>query len=198
VTTPRGLDLPSGRALTEVVREVIRRWHEVDPPLDWEAVQRTLPAGLGTLAGHAAHVGLINCFQWHLEDECRAHYEDPPILARLKRAIDASNRRRVSAIDEIDRRIASGLEAMRGNPACANLSVVTPGALIDQLSILELKRYHADARRHADPESEAELVPLLTEQIDDFCLAIDDLVRELIAGERRLKFYRTVKLYGRT
>jgi len=196
VTEPRVRDLPSGRAMSELLRAVVSGWHELDPPLDWDAVERMHPADDRLLAALIARVGLINCFQWHLEDECRAHYEHPPVLARLKHAIDASNRRRVSAIDEIDRRIADGLEP-RG-PASARLAVVTPGALIDQLSILELKRYHADVRRRADPAADAGVVSLLGEQIDDFCAAIDDLARELAAGERRLKFYRTVKLYGST
>lgn len=109
MTKPSVLDMPSGDAMTELLRTVIRRWHEIEPPLEWTAVERACPAGDGSLGACIAHVGLINCFQWHLEDECRAHYERPSVLAQLKHAIDASNRRRVLAIDEIDRRIADAL-----------------------------------------------------------------------------------------
>jgi hypothetical protein len=182
--------------MADLLRDIVRWWHERDAPLDWDAVERAWPPGDDRgFAAHVARVGLINCFQWHLEDECRAQYEVPLALARLKHAIDASNRRRVSAIDEIDRRVAGRLAG--GGRGSARPAVVTPGALIDQLSILELKRYHADARRRTDPAA-ADAVGPLTEQIDDYCAAIDELVRELVAGERRLKFYRTVKLYGAT
>jgi len=190
-------DLPSGPAMAELLRAVVRRWHEVEPGLDWEVAVAAFPADGASIPGQIAHLALINCFQWHLEDDCRAHYECPPVLARLKHAIDASNHRRISTIDDIDRLVAAGLARVRPDPVHARPAVVTPANLIDRLSILELKRYHAlEPRRGQTAASVQETIALLGEQIDDLCLAIDDLASDLVAGERRLKFYRTVKLYG--
>ena len=181
----QSLSLPLARDLAGACAELVADWHRREPPLDWEVVQPSFPCGRGWL-GDVAALALINCFQWHLEDECRARYDDPVRLAALKREIDGSNARRVARVDAIDERLVRELDSeARGSEPVA---LVTPGNLLDRISILELKRYHAD------PGGDAAAV--VREQLADACDGFDRLVADLRSARQRLKLYRTIKLYG--
>jgi hypothetical protein len=188
--------IPSGSQADAIFRDLISRWHQTQPELQWPVVLRHFPSDLATLSGQIEQLGLINCYQWHLEDECRGHYASQSVLAELKHAIDESNHRRVRAIDLIDEAYARQLQARSRANGLAHPALITPGALMDRLSILELKRYHAehaDARTlpHADRTA-----ALLREQIADLCQGVDAFVQDLLAGRVRLKLYPSVKLYG--
>lgn len=182
---------PSGNALSRLYFDLVNRWHTLSPPLVWAAAVEQLPPSRGGLEAQIEHLGLVNCFQWHLEDACRDHYDDEPLLGRLKYQIDRSNRRRVLAIDAIDETVVARLGQAKPAAPVSRLALVTPGALLDRLVILALKRYHAPERADA-----AGVLPLLEEQIADLCQGIDQTMEALFLGQLRLKFYRTVKLYG--
>jgi hypothetical protein len=186
-----GLGIPSAEAAASLVRVVNDRWHQLRPPLDWDASVTALGDGGNSVDALIADLGLVNCFQWHLEDACRSVYQEPEKLAPIKHEIDRSNGRRVRLIDAIDQRIAAQLEAFRGDtgPPKARIALALPGHLLDRLSILELKRYHARS-------SSNDLVGLLDEQVDDLCQGIDELIGDLLAGTTRIKLYPTVKLYS--
>ena len=179
--------LPRARELTAACRRTIVEWHEREAPLDWEVAAPALArAGDGWPAA-VANLCLVNCFQWHLEDECRTSAAEPARLAHLKREIDASNGRRVRAVDAIDARLARELGDGGRADASAPVALVTPGNLLDRITILELKRHHA-----RDPEVAA----IVEEQLEDSCLGLDRLVADLAARRQRMKLYPTVKLYG--
>jgi hypothetical protein len=174
-----------------IFREVIAHWHELNPALDWDAASGLLDGHRPGASGQIALLGLVNCFQWHLEDACRASYQDPERLASIKFEIDRSNARRIRAIDDIDRRIAGELAGRPGSRGTRR-ALTTPGQVMDRLSIQELKRFHAGRRRPAA----ADLLEVLGQQLDDLCLGLDELVEDLAASRLRLVFFPSVKLYG--
>lgn len=176
--------IPTAGDLAAVCRELIDAWHREEPPLDWPAVCAAFAGGDGGWPDAVARLCLINCFQWHLEDASRAAYSDALRLAELKREIDASNGRRVRWIDELDERLLEELGVTGDGPA--PVAAVTPGNLLDRITILELKRCHA----------ERDLRAMLDEQVGDACDALDRLVADLACARQRVKRYRTVKLYG--
>lgn len=175
--------LPSARALRSACADVIARWHLREPPLEWGIAKESISIEGDGLLADGAGLCLINCFQWHLEDECRAHYGDQARIGALKQAIDASNARRVRCIDELDARIVRHIAAPGENGAVA---LTTPGNLLDRISILELKRHHAGGATAA----------MLAEQLEDAQRGLDALFADLAAGRQRVKLYGTTKIYA--
>src|SRR5436189_929322 len=94
--------LPKAHELASVCEALVAAWHRRVPALEWPLVAAAFGPATSDWAGLVATLSLVNCFQWHLEDECRASYADSARLAALKREIDESNRRRVACIDAID------------------------------------------------------------------------------------------------
>ena len=181
------VSIPPARELAAACAARICDWHDRSLPLDWEAVTAAFPSAEPGWITAVVDLCLINCFQWHLEDECRAHYADHLQLAALKRDIDESNRRRVASVDAIDERLVGELAGERAG-STEPVALITPGNLLDLISILELKRYHAPVG--------SEVVRILEEQLDDACDGFDALIDDLVHGRQRVKLYRTVKLYG--
>lgn len=186
--------VPAAHDAAAQFRAVIDRWHDRRPALDWTTTVDQLGTDGPGIEGRIAHLGLINCFQWHLEDECRAVYDQYDRMARIKVEIDRSNARRVHVVDDLDRLIVARLAAPGTGPARAGTRLVLtpPGHLLDRLSILELKRYHAGQR----PAGDGRLVAVLSEQISDLAQGIDEVIVDVAAGVARLKLYPTVKMYA--
>jgi hypothetical protein len=178
--------IPTAAELAGVCTEVVREWHRREPPLEWSVVSASFFGAEDGWMDAMARLCVINCFQWHLEDECRAHYADSDRLAALKREIDASNGRRVRCIDELDERLIDELGQPDGEPE--QVALITPGNLLDRISILTLKREHATHR--------LAVVAGLAEQLDDACRGLDELVSDVACARQRIKRYPTVKLYG--
>jgi hypothetical protein len=139
---------------------------------------------------------------WHIEDEARAPGASDAEIADVKRRIDRTNQLRNDLVEELDRAMQSWLEE-RGlpNPA-APLQSESPGLMIDRLSILALKIFHTreEIERADAPEGHAERnrerLGLLTEQRDDLARCLDRLWAEVLAGRRRFKVYRQLKMYN--
>jgi len=87
------------------------------------------------------------------------------------------------------------------NPA-ANLNSESPGLMIDRLSILALKLFHTreEMERKDAPEGHKERneerLAILVEQRDDLAGCLSCLWNEVIAGTRRFKLYRQLKMYN--
>jgi hypothetical protein len=191
------LKTPSGKDISLLFKELIKGWHQNEPALEWDLTLDRFPQDLASFEGKAVRLGLINCFQWHLEDECRSNYDSFEMMAHLKHAIDQSNHRRVKMIDEIDDQVSQSLFGLHLDTPQTRLALVSPGNVIDRLSILELKLFHVLARAAGNGSMEEyQLAKLLEEQIQDVCTGFDELMDDLMAGRLRLKFYRIVKLYG--
>jgi hypothetical protein len=139
---------------------------------------------------------------WHIEDEARSPGATDAQLADVKRRIDAANQRRNDLVEELDRTLIAWLE-QRGlhNPA-ASLNSESPGLMIDRLSILALKIFHTreEAERSGAPAGHAQRnldrLAVLEEQRADLAACLDDLWRETLAGTRRFKLYRQLKMYN--
>ena len=95
---------------------------------------------------------------------------------------------------------------MARTPSLANpdsaLNSESPGLIIDRLSILALKIYHTreEAERHdASPghaERNSDRLRILVEQRADLGHCLDSLWRDTLAGRRRFKLYRQMKMYN--
>ncbi|MGA3082982.1 MAG: DUF4254 domain-containing protein [Terracidiphilus sp.] len=185
------------------------RWHEM--PVDSAEGTLALPGTIADASERPAEtdwLGLVNRqhranFElWHIEDEARAPGATDAELAGVKRRVDWTNQRRNDLVEELDRALLAWLEA-RGlpNPAAA-LHSESPGLIVDRLSILALKIYHTreEAERADAPAGHAqrnfERLAILEEQRADLAACLEALWRETLAGTRRFKLYRQLKMYN--
>ncbi len=177
--------------ITRMQDETTIALHEARVELDVEAGTDGLMA-LAT-AQHQANFDL-----WHEEDKARVPETPDAEIVRVKRAIDRLNQRRNDLVERMDLRLMEGL---RQSPE-APLHSETPGLMIDRLSILALKIYHTHEetqRESATAEHRLrnrERLALLTEQREDLAECLDALWAEVLAGTRRFKLYRQMKMYN--
>jgi hypothetical protein len=178
----------------------IALWHR-DP-------RATSDALLSLAAPHRSFLELVlsqhrtNFDLWHTEDRARAPRASDYDIAEVKRAIDRINQRRNDLSERCDAHLLETL-APTGlpNPA-AELHSESPGLIIDRLSILALKLYHTreEIERPKVPESHRERnrerLEFLTEQREDLVRCLDQLWSEVVAGTRRFKLYRQLKMYN--
>jgi hypothetical protein len=159
-----------------------------EPDADWlELVRRH----------HCANFEL-----WHIEDEARAPGATDPELAAVKRRVDQTNQRRNDLVEGLDRALLAWLEPQGLPNPDAALNSESPGLMIDRLSILALKICHtreeagrADAPAGHTARNLARLA-ILEEQRADLAACLDALWRETLAGTRRFKLYRQLKMYN--
>lgn len=139
---------------------------------------------------------------WHIEDEARTPGATDSALADLKRRIDVVNQARNDLMEEADHEVLARLaDRNLPNPA-APLHSESPGLMIDRLSILALKIYHTsqEAKRADAPtghiERNRERLAILEEQRNDLAGCLDALWNQTLAGTRRFKVYRQLKMYN--
>jgi hypothetical protein len=169
-------------------------WHDAVPI---EPVERFTPKGM------TQWVHYQNYILWHEEDEVRRKDLPDAEIVRCKRAIDRNNQVRSESIEQIDIWIDSVLKTAGINPAGdAEINSESPGSIIDRLSILSLKIFHMEEEtRRKDvgdehiKESSARL-SILREQRSDLAKALDVLFLDLMAGKKRHKVYRQMKMYN--
>ncbi|HEY2018144.1 MAG TPA: DUF4254 domain-containing protein [Bryobacteraceae bacterium] len=168
------------------------------------------------LAQHRANFDL-----WHVEDRARTPGATDHDIAEVKRAIDRINQRRNDLAEQCDSLLLEQATAILhpkggsdstaqpgvsgGPPLVAGvipLHSESPGLMIDRLSILALKLYHTReeiARPNAPAghtERNRERMSLLEEQRSDLVACLDQLWSEVVAGTRRFKIYRQLKMYN--
>ncbi len=145
---------------------------------------------------------LANFELWHEEDKARAPGASDHDIADVKHSIDRINQRRNDLAEACDGMLMHWLEARSLPAASAELHSETPGLIIDRLSILSLKLFHtheemirADAPPgHADRNRER--FEILSSQQADLVGSLDRLWQQVLAGERRIKLYRQLKMYN--
>jgi hypothetical protein len=139
---------------------------------------------------------------WHIEDEARAPGASDAELAAVKRRVDATNQRRNDLAEQLDRALLGWLEAQGLPNPEAPLNSESPGLIVDRLSILSLKIYHTreEAERQDAPAGHAERnrerLAILEEQRSDLAGCLEALWRQTLAGTRRFKLYRQLKMYN--
>jgi hypothetical protein len=171
--------------------EMTAALHEAEGELAIEATADGLMAI--AMAQHRANFEL-----WHEEDKARVPGVADAEIARVKRAIDGLNQRRNDLMEKIDLWLMDRLD----QNVEASLHSETPGLMIDRLSILALKIYHTREETHRASATEAhrdrnmKRLALLQEQRGDLAMCLDALWAEVLAGSRRFKLYRQLKMYN--
>lgn len=183
----------SARAIAALQDRATEQWHAQPAllPNTESDFMRTV------LTQHRANFDL-----WHTEDRARAPLATDADIAEVKRNIDGYNQLRNDLAERCDALLLESLDA-RGlpNPEAA-LNSESPGLMIDRLSILALKIYHTreEIGRAAAPagheQRNRERLALLTEQREDLVACLDRLWEEVLAGTRRFKIYRQLKMYN--
>lgn len=192
----------SARAIAALHDRSTAQWHQSPEPAEPRDTGSTEQDFLKTVrAQHRANFDL-----WHTEDRARAPRATPEEIVEVKRAIDYFNQRRNDLAEQCDAILLErATEALRpqGGPApTAPLNSESPGLMIDRLSILALKIYHTQEEidRPEAPaghrERNRERLALLTEQREDLVLCLDHLWEQVLAGKRRFKIYRQLKMYN--
>lgn len=165
-------------------------WHRAatpppTPASDFEAL---------VISQHRANFDL-----WHQEDAARDPQADDAGIARTKRAIDVLNQRRNDLAEQLD----AQLQQIAGSQASeAPLHSESPGLIIDRLSILALKLFHTAEQIQRPEVDEAHRarnhlrLATLQAQRADLVDCLDLLWREVLAGTRRFKLYRQLKMYN--
>jgi hypothetical protein len=197
----------SGDAVVHLHDELTRAWHET------ENVERALalhsgdgrgalPASEREWLARVAQQHRANFDLWHIEDEARTPGATDAALAEVKRRIDRTNQLRNDLAEDLDRTLLEWL-APQGLPRPeAALNSESPGLIIDRLSIQALKIYHTreEAERGDAPEGHGERnrdrLAVLEEQRADLARCLDALWQGTLAGTRRFKLYRQLKMYN--
>lgn len=176
--------------ITTLQDQATARWHDPDAvePEDASAFNRLV------LAQHRANFDL-----WHREDLARDPHATDHTIAEIKHAIDKLNQHRNDLVEQLDLYLLREAGAQSTNAA---LHSETPGLIIDRLSILALKLFHTaeeTSRLDAGPEHRARNESRLTtlnEQRSDLASCLESLWQDSLAGRRRFKLYRQMKMYN--
>jgi hypothetical protein len=193
-TAPPARHLPPAAAaeIDRLLADLVARWHEVEPAHAEDG-----------LRGKVCDLHRFNFLLWHEEDIARAPDVTDARIAAVKRAIDRYNQARNDAIEKVDDWLIGEL-ATRGiaPPPEAPAATETPGAAIDRLSILELRRYHMrEQAERADATAEhrakaAARVEVLDAQRDHLVDSLDRLLGEIFTAGRPLRVFRQMKMYN--
>ncbi|MCM5662309.1 DUF4254 domain-containing protein [Galbibacter mesophilus] len=143
----------------------------------------------------------IDTVQWHYEDIIRDPNIDAEEALILKRKIDASNQDRTDTVEYIDSFFLQKYKNITPKPN-ATINSESPAWAIDRLSILALKIYHMEEEAKREEASEEHKnncrakLNVLLEQKKDLCLAINQLLSDIEAGNKYMKVYKQMKMYN--
>jgi len=190
----------SAQQIVELQDQRTRAWHQEPYGSSDEAAAAQDAAELWLRSVARQH--RANFDLWHIEDEARAPGVTDAELAAVKRRIDQTNQRRNDLAEELDSALLAWLEPQGLPSPSAPLNSESPGLIIDRLSILALKIYHTreEAERADAPPGHAarnrDRLAILEDQRAGLAGCLDALWRETLAGTRRFKLYRQLKMYN--
>jgi hypothetical protein len=174
----------------------IARMHD-DATHQWHRHESPIPGG--DLPALILHQHRANFDLWHEEDAARSPDAPDSAIARVKHAIDRLNQQRNDLVEQIDLAL---LNLAGPQNEAAPLHSETPGLIIDRLSILALKIYHTAEEAHRGSASEEHRarnlarLEILDRQRADLALCLDELWTDILAGRRRFRLYRQMKMYN--
>lgn len=184
----------SAVAIASLQDQLTRSWHERSRE-EIESLSTDWPARIARQ--HRANFDL-----WHIEDEARTPGATDAELAGVKRRIDRTNQLRNDLAEELDRVLMEWLAAQGLPNPGAPLNSESPGLIIDRLSILALKIFHTrEEIQRSDTSSShkdrnRDRLAILQEQRDDLAGCLESLWQETLAGTRRFRVYRQLKMYN--
>jgi hypothetical protein len=186
----------SATAIVELHDQLTRAWHhQSSANIDELASEGDWLASVSRQ--HRANFDL-----WHIEDEARTPGVSDAELAVVKRRIDKTNQLRNDLAEQLDIELLGWLQPQGLPNPDAPLNSESPGLIIDRLSILALKIFHTleEAERTDAPPGHAERnrdrLTILEQQRTDLAGCLEALWRETLAGTRRFKLYRQLKMYN--
>ena len=188
-----GLRMLSVAMIAELQERATNVWHTAgaSDPLPTSPLEQLV------LAQHHANFDL-----WHSEDLARDPVASDHTIAGVKRRIDRLNQQRNDLVEQIDLALLHFLEGRGKLSTSAPLHSETPGLIIDRLSILTLKVFHTHEEAHRSGAGEQHRLrnrarlDVLKEQRTDLRDCLEELWKETLAGQRRFKLYRQLKMYN--
>lgn len=138
---------------------------------------------------------------WQHQNAARRTDLPDSAVVQAKRMIDKNNQQRNDLVEKIDDFLLEYLAVRNLADPAAPLQSETPGSMIDRLSVLALKIHYAQveaSRPNASPEDQRghqQRHATLVEQRDDLAGCLRVLWEEVLAGQRRFKVYRQLKMY---
>ena len=133
---------------------------------------------------------------WHREDHARDPDAIDATIVQIKHDIDRLNQLRNDLAEQID---VTLLQGSPSNPS-APLNSESPGLMIDRLSILALKIFHTQEQLHRSSlehqQRNQSRLAVLNEQRTDLAGCLDAFWSDVLAGRRRFKLYRQLKMYN--
>ncbi len=133
---------------------------------------------------------------WHREDAARDPDASDCTIVQVKHDIDRLNQLRNDLAEQID----IALLQLAPENSNAPLHSESPGLIIDRLSILALKIFHTEEQLHrSTPEHQQrnnDRFLVLNQQRADLVSCLADLWKDVLAGRRRFKLYRQLKMYN--
>ena len=143
----------------------------------------------------------IDTVQWHYEDIIRDPKINPEKGMDIKRKIDKSNQDRTEMVEYIDSYFLNKYSQIIPKEN-ASLNSESPAWALDRFSILVLKIYHMNEEYRREDASEdhktscKKKLDILLEQRKDLAEAIDELLNDISAGDKKMKVYKQMKMYN--
>jgi len=143
----------------------------------------------------------IDTVQWAYEDIIRDPNINPEAALKLKRKIDASNQDRTDTVEHVDSYFLDKYKNVEVKTE-AKINSESPAWVIDRLSILALKIYHMHLETVRDDASQEhkevcqKKLNVLLEQRTDLSTALDDLLEDIVNGDKYMKVYKQMKMYN--